>query len=164
LKAIADIPSENLVYVDESGLEKDYVREYGRAKRGVRVEDSKRGRKFQRLNVVAAVCGDAVLAPKCYSHSTTAEFFESWFEKELLPKVERGQTIIMDNASFHRKKALRKIMRWKRKKLLFLPAYSPDFNRIEKKWANMKRALPDLIPQHGSLEIAVHSYLDFSIS
>jgi transposase len=163
LNAIAAIEPSNLVYVDESGLEKDYVREYGRAKRGVRVEDSKRGRKFQRLNVVAAVCGDVVLSPKCYTHPTTGEFFEDWFENELLPQVKRGQIIVMDNASFHRKKALRKIMRWKRKKLLFLPAYSPDFNKAEKKWANMKQALPDLIPQHASLEKAVYSYFGVSI-
>jgi transposase len=30
--------------------------------------------------------------------------------------------------------------------LLFLPAYSPDFNPIEKDWANMKRALRDTLP------------------
>ena len=53
MKSIARIPPENIVYVDESGLEKDYVREYGRAKRGARLEDSKRGREIQRLNVVA---------------------------------------------------------------------------------------------------------------
>jgi transposase len=29
--------------------------------------------------------------------------------------------------------------------LLFLPAYSPDFNPIEKDWANMKRALRDTV-------------------
>jgi hypothetical protein len=150
--------------VDESGLEQDYVRGHGRARRGARVEGPKRGRKFHRLNIVAAVCGDKTLSPKCYGHSTTGDFFEGWFENELLPKVKRGQTIIMDNASFHRKKALQKIMRWKRKKLLFLPAYSPDFNEAEKKWANMKRALPDLIPKCGSLEMAVYSYLGIPIS
>ncbi|MDR1650605.1 MAG: transposase, partial [Synergistaceae bacterium] len=30
-------------------------------------------------------------------------------------------------------------------KLLLLPAYSPDYNPIEKSWANMKRALRALI-------------------
>jgi hypothetical protein len=164
LKAIAGIEPENLVYVDESGLEQDYVRERGRARRGARVQGTKRGRKFQRLNVVAAVCGKDTLCPKCYKSSMTSKLFEGWFEKELLPKVKRGQTIIMDNASFHRKKALREIMRWKRKKLLFLPTYSPDFNEIEKKWANMKRALPDLIPQFASLEEAVYCYLGAPIS
>jgi transposase len=150
---------EDRVYVDESGVEKDYVREHGRARRGERVGDGRRGRKFGRLNVVAALRGDEVLSPKCFGHSTTGDFFEDWLKNELLPAVKRGQTIIMDNASFHRKKQLRKIMRWTRKKLIFLPAYSPDLNRIEKKWANMKRALPDLIPQHDSLEVAILDYL-----
>jgi transposase len=147
------------VYVDESGVEKCYAREYGRAPRGGRVEDAKRGRKFGRLNVVAALRGNEVLSPKCFDHSMTGDFFEDWFKNKLLPSVKRGQTIIMDNASFHRKKQLREIMRWKRKKQIFLPAYSPDLNRIEKKWANMKRALPDLIPQYDSLEKTILKYL-----
>jgi hypothetical protein len=54
-------------------------------------------------------------------------------------------------------------MRRKRKKLLFPPAYSPNFNKAEKKWANMKQALPDLIPRHASLEKAVYCYLGVSI-
>ena len=145
--------------MDESGVEKDHVRERGRAPRGERVEDARRGRKFGRLNVVAALSWNEVLSPKCFRHSTTGDFFEDWLKNELLPAVKRGQTIIMDNASFHRKKQLRKIMRWTRKKLIFLPAYSPDLNRIEKKWANMKRALPDLIPQYGNLEKAIYGYL-----
>jgi hypothetical protein len=35
--------------------------------------------------------------------------------------------------------------------------------KIKKKWANMKRALPDLIPQLDLLEKAVYSYPDLSI-
>jgi transposase len=150
---------EDLVYVDESGIEKDYARERGRAPKGERVEGAKRGRNFGRLNVVAALRGNKALSPRCFRHSMTGDFLEDWFKSELLPAVKRGQTIIMDNASFHRKKQLRKIMRWTRKKLIFLPTYSPDLNRIEKKWANMKQALPDLIPQHDNLEKAIYGYL-----
>jgi transposase len=46
----------------------------------------------------------------------------------------------MDNAPFHRKKELRRLARGKAR-LLFLPPYSPDYNPIEKTWANMKRFL-----------------------
>lgn len=35
-----------------------------------------RGRLFHRLNVVAALCGQRVLVPFCYEHTTTGEFFE----------------------------------------------------------------------------------------
>ncbi|MDR2700747.1 MAG: transposase [Nitrososphaerota archaeon] len=47
-------------------------------------------------------------------------------------------TIILDNAIFHCKKKLSVIMERVGVFLLFLPAYSPDFNRIENRWANMK--------------------------
>jgi transposase len=46
----------------------------------------------------------------------------------------------MDNAPFHRKTRLRKLARGK-VRLLFLPPYSPDYNPMEKSWANMKRLL-----------------------
>ncbi|MDR2476166.1 MAG: transposase, partial [Treponema sp.] len=39
-----------------------------------------------------------------------------------------------------------------------LPPYSPDFNPIEKDWANMKRNLRDIAPLYGLLETAIYNY------
>jgi hypothetical protein len=55
LKTVEKIPEEKRVYADESGIHSDLKREYGRARRGAKVEDAKRGRKFHRVNIVAAV-------------------------------------------------------------------------------------------------------------
>jgi transposase len=63
----------------------------------------------------------------------------------------------MDNASFHRKAQLRKMARGK-VKLLFLPAYSPDLNSIEKSWANMKRYLRDNLKDFTSVAMAIYHY------
>lgn len=100
-----------------------------------------------------------MLAPKCYEHSTNGDFFEEWFEKDLLPLLKKGQTVTLDNASFHKEKQLLKILDGTDINLLFLPAYSPDFNPIEKKWANLKRALPDIVPLHDTLQEAIMAYL-----
>jgi len=59
------------VYVDESGIDKHLVREYGRAIRGVKVQDVKRGRKFSRINIIAARRKDVFgnikhIEPLCY--------------------------------------------------------------------------------------------------
>jgi transposase len=130
--------------------------------RGARVEDAKRGRKFHRVNVVAAVTHDKKgrkkIAPECYTGSMTGERFEKWFEFNLLNSIKAGCTIIMDRASFHRKKRLEKLCVKAKVNLLFLPAYSPDFNPIEKDWANMKRALRDTAPFCDLLQIAIYSY------
>jgi len=39
--------------------------------------------------------------------------------------------------------------------LLFLPPYSPDYNPIEKVWANMKKGLVDIIPKCKTLEESI---------
>jgi transposase len=131
----------------------------------VKVEDTKRGRKFQRTNVVAAQFKSdsgkiRVVAPFCYTQNTTGEFFEDWFKSRLLKSVPKGVTLIMDNASFHRKKKLRNLARRHGMKLLFLPPYSPDFNPIEHTWANMKRALVDILPDSEFLERGIYDYFN----
>jgi transposase len=83
--------------------------------------------------------------------------FEWWFKERLLQKVPKGYTVIMDNAKFHRKKTLKKIARGK-VRLLFLPPYSPDYNPIEKSWANMKRFLCDNMQDFQSVDTAICDY------
>ena len=154
-----DIPLEKRVYIDESGVDKCLVRERGRALRGVKVEGTKNGRKFQRTNVVAAKIGDKVVAPLCYTENTTSLFFVDWFRKFLIKAVPKGVTAILDNARFHPKKKLRNLARRHGINLLFLPPYSPDYNPVEKVWANMKRALPDILTETDTIEKAIYKYL-----
>jgi transposase len=118
----------------------------------------KNGKRSERVNVIGARCNGEYYAIECYEHGTNAEFFEQWFER-LLEQIPQGKgfTIIMDNASFHRKGKLRKLARGK-VRLLFLPAYSPDLNSIEKSWANMKRYLRDNLKDFTSVVMAVYHY------
>jgi putative transposase len=88
----------------------------------------------------------------------TGERFELWFETILLKNVKPGGAIIMDKASFHRKKQLKEIWGKAQVNLMFLPAYSLDFNPIEKDWANMKNALRDTAPLCDLLQTAVYDY------
>jgi transposase len=114
--------------------------------------------------VVAALYGRVVVAPLCYEHTTSGEFFEEWFSGELLRCVSAGCTVILDNASVHRKKKLYALVEGRGVSLLFLSPYSPDFNPIEKKWANMKKALPDIAPKFDTLQGAVYNYFEHSNS
>jgi transposase len=119
----AGIPAEAWVYLDESGIRTYLSREYGRAARGAPVAGSRRGRRHQSMNVVAGEivteAGVSVVAPVCYTGATTALLFETWFELFLLPELEVGSVIVMDNASVHRKKALTEIAKNRGFSLLF---------------------------------------------
>jgi transposase len=59
----------------------------------------------------------------------------------LLPCLRPGQTVVMDNASFHRKNLLRVIFAAAGVHLLFTPAHSPEYNPIETVWGYMKAML-----------------------
>jgi hypothetical protein len=53
LNLIAKIPEKERVYADECGIKEHLQREYGRALRGVKIEDTKRGHNSRRVNVAA---------------------------------------------------------------------------------------------------------------
>ena len=103
-----------------------------------------------------------VVAAFCYEHSTDETFFEWGFETRFLPRVVRGMVVFLDNARFHRRRQLYALAAVAGVFLVFLPAYSPDFNRIEHKWTNMKWALPDLMSKCENLQDAV--YTRFAVS
>ncbi|MBQ8692812.1 MAG: transposase, partial [Synergistaceae bacterium] len=50
-----------------------------------------------------------------------------------------GTVIIMDNASFHRKKRLHEIAEEYNVKIVFLPPYSPELNPIEHFWIGSRK-------------------------
>ncbi len=127
------------IYIDESGISQFQYRNYGRSLRGTRVHGFIPGRKYARVNVVAGYSEGQIIGEYCYTGTTTSEVFENWFCSFLLPETQRGDVIIMDNARFHNKKRLRDYARIYKVVIIFLPAYSPDYNLIEHVWANIKR-------------------------
>jgi transposase len=146
--------------VDESGIHQSFQREYGYAFRGTRVPGKTNGVIGQRVNVIGGLCDGQHIAVQQYTHTTDAPFFERWFSECLLKAVPRGSTIIMDNARFHRKAALLELVRKAQRKitLLFLPAYSPELNPIEKSWANLKRFLKHYIHTFPTLRLAINAF------
>ena len=55
--------------------------------------------------------------------------FETWLKDCLVPKLERGDIIIIiDNASFHKGEYIREIIESAGCEIWYLPPYSPDLN------------------------------------
>ncbi len=155
-----DFPEEKRCYVDESGFQSYYGREYAYAPRGEKVIGEISGMRFSRTNLVAGQIGGQTVAPMYYERSTDSAVFEVWFEKRLMLCLKPGTVVIMDNAQFHRKEELRKIASRYHVMVLFLPPYSPDYNPIEKLWANMKRWLRKNMRYYDSFEDALEAAID----
>jgi transposase len=52
-----------------------------------------------------------------------------------------GQIVVMDNLSAHRPKRIRELIEQHGCELLYLPAYSPDYDPIEEAFAKIKNLL-----------------------
>ena len=90
------------------------------------------GRRFKRLNVIAAYIRDKLICPTKYDFNTNSEWFNEWFEWFLCPLLKAGSITVMNNASFHKRADLHRIAASYGCRVIFLPPYSPDKNPIEK--------------------------------
>ena len=70
----------------------------------------------------------------------------------------------MDNTAFHRSQKTRDFIQSVGCKVIFLPPYSPDFNPIEKFWANMKRWIKAKISEFDKLYDALVAFFSTQIS
>ena len=149
--------------MDESGISTFMHRTHGWSKRGRQVFGKVSGQRFERQNMIAAWRDGEIIAPVIFPGTCDACFVEQWFEEVLLPCLNPGDVVILDNASFHKKNALTRILKKKKCKLLFLPPYSPELNPIETFWANLKRKIRSIAYQCSSLmEAMIQGFKSFS--
>jgi transposase len=144
-ETLKNIPKENLIYLDESGFDLTIKKEYGWKLRGQRLFDNKKGQRkyLKRITVISAYSNNTkkLIAPFYFEGNTNFEMFNLWIKEVLLLELKPGQTIIMDNAAFHKNKITRELIESKQCHLLYLPPYSPDFNPIEQKWGHVKNII-----------------------
>ena len=72
--------------------------------------------------------------------------FLAYVEQVLVPALEPGDIVVMDNLPAHRSAAVRDAIHEARAELRFLPPYSPDFNPIEMALSKVKASLKQDLP------------------
>lgn len=161
---IQDISIENLVYIDESGIEERIVKERCWGEKGQKISAKKSGKYYERSNIIAGYVNKKVIAPLVFYNSCNTILFESWVKQFLIKELKPGQFVVMDNASFHKSQKTRELIESAGCKLIFLPPYSPDLNPIEKFWANMKRWIKSNIFSFGKLYDALVTFFSYANS
>lgn len=132
---------EHLVFLDESGVNTDMTRLYGRAPSSQRAIDHAPLNTPRTTTVLSSIRLDGEKAFTTYQGGTTGEPFVQYLKETLLPTLRPGDIVVMDNMRSHHVKAVREILEAKGMKVLYLPPYSPDLNPIEKMWSKMKAIL-----------------------
>ena len=161
---IKDIPPQSVVYIDESGIEMSDCKDRGWGKKNQKLVGKKIGKYYERTNIIAGYVNHKSIAPMIFNGSCNTKLFETWVEEFLIKELQAGQFVVMDNAAFHRSQKARDLIQSVGCKVIFLPPYSPDFNPIEKFWANMKRWIKAKISEFDKLYDALVTFFSTQIS
>ena len=81
----------------------------------------------------------------------------SGYRLALFQELAPCSTLIMDNAPFHRQSVIKALAATAGHSVLFLPKYSPDFNKIEHDFAAFKKKRL-YAPSDLSLDFLVAQY------
>lgn len=128
---------------------------YGYNEKGQRFYALKSGRRQGRVNMIAAKCLDRLMAPFTVEGSCNRTVFETWLENCLLPVLKPGQVLIVDNATFHKGGKIEELLAKMGCRILYLPPYSPDLNKIENCWSWLKSRIRKRIKDFECLQDAM---------
>ena len=92
----------DLVYADEAGMDHRDQYGYGYSPKGERLYDLKAGTRGTRVNMIAALCNQQLLAPFTIEGACNRTVFEIWLETCLVPILWPGQKLVIDHATFHK--------------------------------------------------------------
>jgi transposase len=79
--------------------------------------------------------------------TANADRFVGWLSKNLLPKLRRGDVLVMDNLSAHHNARVVPLCASRGVRVLYQPPYSPDLNPIEPGWALQKQLVKKHAPR-----------------
>lgn len=136
LRTLAADPQVELWFGDECGVEGD-PRPRRRWVQPGQVRTVPYLGDHIRQNVVGVVCPQSGELFSLIVDGVDTDVFQFFLDElaKAVPKPEtKRQILIMDNASWHRAARLH----WHHFEPMFLPAYSPDFNPIERLWLRLK--------------------------
>jgi transposase len=131
----------HLKFIDEMGVHLGLTRLYGRATPGERVSEGTPDYSGPHYTTIAAIGLSGVEAPWLFEGAMTTLAFETYLQAELLPTLQRGDIVLLDNLSAHKSAEAQRLIEARGARLLFLPPYSSDLNPIELCWSKVKAAL-----------------------
>ena len=138
LEAQPDMGGERTFYIDETGSTVELARDYARTKRGERAAGSKPRNYGDVITVIGALTVAGLDAMMTVRGGTTKEVFLAYVQDVLLPHLQRGDRVLVDNLAAHKDPRVRTLIEGAGAKLIFLPPYSPDLNPIELAWSWVK--------------------------
>ena len=141
------VDARRLIFLDEAGLKTNMTRLYGRARGGSRCLDSAPCGNWEAVTILSSIRLDGDTESLVFEGAVDRKMFDAYIQEGLAPNLRPGDIVVMDNLSAHKSQAACDAIRKRQAQVLFLAAYSPDFNPIEKMWSKVKQILRGIKPR-----------------
>ena len=141
------VPVEKLVFLDESGLNLAMGRSHAWVKKGCEHIDRRPMDWGKNLTLLGAIRLKGWVVQSSQFASATADRFVQWLKRRLLPRLRRGDVLVMDNLRAHHDPRVPAACKKRGVRLIYQPPYSPDFNPIEPGWALPKQHVRRYAPR-----------------
>lgn len=123
---------------------------YGWGKKGEDLIEEVASKRGKNLSVIGAFDSLGMICSYSQLGSIKREDFERFLTEELLCQLTPGSVLVLDNASIHKGGKIETLVAKAGCSLLYLPAYSPDFNPIELAWSFVKRLIRRACPRDNA--------------
>jgi transposase len=137
------IDPDRVVFVDETWAKTNMTRTYGRSPRGTRLVTRVPYGRWETTTFLGALRSSGFIAPLCVEGAINGRVFLAWVQQQLVPSLEAGDIVVMDNLSSHKAPGVVAAIEAAGAQLRFLPPYSPDLNPIELAFSKFKKLLRD---------------------
>jgi transposase len=140
-------------------------RERGWSARGQRLVESVPFQRGKNFSVLGAFDLLGMISTCQKEGSIKRDDLETFLKTSLLPLLEPGAVLILDNARSHHGGKIAEIVAAAGCSLLYLPPYSPDFNPIELAWGWIKNLVRKIAPRDSctrleAIQLAIASLPD----
>lgn len=135
------IHKQDLVFIDESGIEDNSCRSHGWSIIGKRCYGEKIYQHRSRISMIAGLCNTDIISPIIFEGTCNKDLFETYVKDILIKELKPGQIVVMDNINFHKSTKVTTLIESAGCSILFLPTYSPDLNPIEHYWFKIKNEI-----------------------
>src|SRR6266700_4180409 len=139
--------SAKLVFLDESGLRLGTPPNYGWAPVGEKAIGKATHGAWCTMTMIGAIALDGWRGFVTIDAATDGDVFLAFVQQQLVPNLQPGDVVVMDNLNAHKSPAVVAAIRAAKAEVRFLPPYSPEYNPIEKAWSKLKeivRRLPTM--------------------
>jgi transposase len=130
-----------LLFIDETWAKTNMTRLRGRSTRGERLVAKVPHGHWKTTTLIATLGYDGVRCATTVDGAVNGDVFEAFVEQVLVPTLRRGDVVVMDNLSSHKRPAARAAIERADATVLYLPPYSPDFNPIEPAFSKLKQVM-----------------------